>query len=1087
MEVDRKVKPGFSESVPGKLLDALLTGERFGVQAAGIPLMRSLAPDAYERLQEQNLSRVYGGDLYQALRPEAGGLERTVGGSILGGVLDPLSYISLGGLTRAGKLAQAGGTARAALRTGTKLSPKGIAAAQAPELALSLAQQARRGQRALLHIPGDIHIRGTQFFRGLDLIQSGHAAERILNRLPHTEWMMQMGKAMDTVTQRIAQTFNFPIGVPLPMWRAHKRLMSSLMGRGGARFRHTTELMEPEIRNFAAQLSKQYNMPLDESMKKLREVITASMEEFPSLQMARDAKRVVVVPGRTSFDVAVEKFHKNFPLPFGPRSPLDTPEIARMKEIHHIARSEYLNILRMEEEVLGKSMKLLVSHDQDYVLHLMTDEAKTHLREATDTVWRATSHRGRAGSGKPPLRTHASLLMRRMRFINPEVLKQNSDVLRTITDSVFPGSKHKTNLYSLLRRDMKAMEKGKLMSMKTLKLLHKQVEKDVLDADMVGRLIPAMSAQQANEWVYQHGIGRFIPKGKVQRFFEEDPTVLLAARGMRADRAIVSDQFFKEIKDPNKLLSVKADNFDDLPQWAKEAGFVPADHADMQGWFMHPDAGRWLNRIEKMEADLNPELRGFLGTYSKAINLWKSWTLAVFPSYATRNFAGNMWNYYLGSDNPLEAARGVTDAAKWFGALRKGKDFKIQTELGTTISGRQLWTEIDRLGGWGTGFISPERTKQLKEAVTSHVRMAGTSLRSFDPQVVLSRAYKKSGLGKVVGGIAPLSPKETQKLMLGLGSPNNIYLETGFRINAILDDYTRAAHILQKVRKGISIEDAVTSAKKHLFDYYDLSPREKHIFRNVFPFYSWSRKNIPFQLEAIITQPSRVARFGSALHSFHGWEQVEDERYLNSWMKEQMPLRIRTNKQTGQHEYFMFKNWLPLADVHDIINPIQWSMHSLNPFIKVPLESIFNINFFTRRQIDRMNSLFHGERDPFLGVPTPRKVSHMLKSLRPINELHTWVDNPQEMDLVSRMARLFVGKTYPLDKDRSMAELSFLLRQLSVNYQAAARAEYRKDRTSPEISRLHEKYLKDVMKLRKSFGRDKEPLQPEFDWIGGDQ
>ena len=52
--------------------------------------------------------------------------------------------------------------------------------------------------------------------------------------------------------------------------------------------------------------------------------------------------------------------------------------------------------------------------------------------------------------------------------------------------------------------------------------------------------------------------------------------------------------------------------------------------------------------------------------------------------------------------------------------------------------------------------------------------------------------------------------------------------------------------------------DANLSAKAALFDYQNLTDFEKNVLRNVAPFYSWSRFNIPLQLKNIIQQPGKV-------------------------------------------------------------------------------------------------------------------------------------------------------------------------------------------------------------------------------------
>jgi hypothetical protein len=1101
MASDRTVRPGIEESALGKLLHALGTGERFGVRAAGMPLLKSISPGAYQRLQDQDLGEVYGGDLYRALRPSAGKIEGTVGGIAVGGVLDPLSYVGLGGMTKVGKLAQVGEGLRTAGKSASALNEAGRLAMKSRPMGATFAEQARLGQRALLHTPmGNVGV--TPFWQGLDLLQSGHMAERILNKTPHTEWMMTFGKAMDRATTRLAGIFNLPVGVPLPLWRSYKKMMSSMMGTTMQTTRRFAESMEPEIRDFAQSLSKQYDMPFDKAMQGLREVLTSTMEEFPELRLAKDAKRIVAVPGRTQYDVALEKFQEHFPLPFGPRSHLDHPNVARMKEIHYLMRNAYDDILHKEQQELNRTMVLMGKRHLyneamerikptnwgDYVLHMASQEGRAALEEGAEKVWRGSGI-GPSISKRQPITSHASHIFRRMRLINPAALEESKDILSSYKFFRSAKSTRRSNLYTLLKKDLDGMQGGKLMSTRSLRMLNEMLEKDAIDPELVERLIPSMSVDQANTWIRTHGLGKLVQPGQVDNFFEADPTVLLSARGMRTDRAVLSNQFFQEITDPAKGLAVKAKNRDELPQWAKDWQIPEQPDMKRSGYYFHPDAARWLNRLEKMESDFNKDMSGFFGMYSKALNTWKAWTLAVFPSYMTRNFVGNMWNYYLGSEDPVDAANNISDAFRMMKGIAKNEKFTFKTQLGEVVNSRELWDKVDKLGGWGIGFISPDYSRSVKEVIDAHNRFSRYRLtRGWDPAVLLAREYRNTGLMKKVGGIGPLSPKETRKALLNLWSPNNAYVETGFRINSILDDYTRAAHIIQKVKQGFSVEDAVASAKKHFFDYHDLSPAEKNLFRNIFPFYSWSRKNIPFQLESIVTRPSRIARFGSAVYSFNGWDQPEEERYLNQWMKSQAPLRVRKNSKTGKYEYFVFKNWLPLADIHDIVDPIQWSLQSLNPFIKVPLETIFNINLFTRRKLDRLNSWTKGEREIVFGEKVPKKVAHLLKSLRPVNTMHQLIDNPQDLDMMSQLTRFMAGKMYTLDVDRSLQEFSYLTGQLAQDRGAALKAAQRRGLGTEEYGRINRVYLEQLKKLQEGFGVTKKPYEDRgmFDFLKGE-
>jgi hypothetical protein len=42
------------------------------------------------------------------------------------------------------------------------------------------------------------------------------------------------------------------------------------------------------------------------------------------------------------------------------------------------------------------------------------------------------------------------------------------------------------------------------------------------------------------------------------------------------------------------------------------------------------------------------------------------------------------------------------------------------------------------------------------------------------------------------------------------------------------------------------------------FDYSDLTPFERNVMKNVIPFYTFMRNNLPYQVQMALTQPNKV-------------------------------------------------------------------------------------------------------------------------------------------------------------------------------------------------------------------------------------
>jgi hypothetical protein len=274
---------------------------------------------------------------------------------------------------------------------------------------------------------------------------------------------------------------------------------------------------------------------------------------------------------------------------------------------------------------------------------------------------------------------------------------------------------------------------------------------------------------------------------------------------------------------------------------------------------------------------------------------------------------------------------------------------------------------------------------------------------------------------------------------------------------------------------GESWDDAINWVKKTQYDYHDLAPFERQFMANAFPFYAWSRKNIPAQLEAIIKNPDRIARMHSAMQGFEGSNQPEEEVFLNGWMKENFPLRIKQGKD-GKHRYFTMRNWLPLVDIGEVMNIQDMALDQATPFAKIPAELMFNINAFTRYKIDRLidNPIEglqgKGERTEFFGQRIPNYWQHIMRSNRLVNTLHDIVDNPQELEVTEMLTKTLVGRLYPFQPDRGLREFQYDVENWRKEGTRSIRSAQRTEASKEEQERLLARMTEQMMRERKDRG-----------------
>ena len=76
-----------------------------------------------------------------------------------------------------------------------------------------------------------------------------------------------------------------------------------------------------------------------------------------------------------------------------------------------------------------------------------------------------------------------------------------------------------------------------------------------------------------------------------------------------------------------------------------------------------------------------------------------------------------------------------------------------------------------------------------------------------------------------------------------------------------LENRSRAVNFIANMKRGKSVEEAAAHVAKFLFDYNDLTPRQKDYMRILMPFFTWNQKNFLLQLDMLSKNPIFFANF----------------------------------------------------------------------------------------------------------------------------------------------------------------------------------------------------------------------------------
>jgi len=458
---------------------------------------------------------------------------------------------------------------------------------------------------------------------------------------------------------------------------------------------------------------------------------------------------------------------------------------------------------------------------------------------------------------------------------------------------------------------------------------------------------------------------------------------------------------------------------------------------------------------DKMKIYESPEKWNyFLDLYDKSTNWFKATSLAIFPAYHARNVISGFWQAFLG-DSLLDAksyeesigflrasgqwAAGSTDfaqgTAKIFGKAMLGKPGRALDDFAMDLGNGVIYTaekQLEDMHSFGVfaGFYATE----MKDAAMGRVN------------------------------------KEAQGMLRKVGREFTQYgetIKTGFWVGNYFDNMHRVAHYRSMIKQGKTPFEAAMSVKKHFFNYDELTQFERTWLRRVMPFYTWTRKNIPLQLEAMITQPGKYGQLGRMVDMLQTDEVKNmDPALLPKWVNEQFGVPTRVNKKTGDMEVMMLRSWIPAMDLMSVVhtNPVHAAIRTVtslaHPIPKGLLEQHINKSFYTGKQIED----FPGEPYPggFLGLPMSKRLVHAFKTLR----LPAEIERLRRKDIEGSeltMAQRFAGASgmFPKTKAFDVAQLESRLKYDVAKRKGELRRKYN---TAKKFKDKHLiKYYKDML------------------------
>ncbi len=449
-----------------------------------------------------------------------------------------------------------------------------------------------------------------------------------------------------------------------------------------------------------------------------------------------------------------------------------------------------------------------------------------------------------------------------------------------------------------------------------------------------------------------------------------------------------------------------------------------------------PEMVGQINRITKVFTT-NKGQKEILKWYDEVTNVMKTLQTTANPAFNARNAIGEtMMNWFAGVD--LRAHKEATEILKQINQIQdvvrvgdgffyKGKPMyrivkKDMTRSFTDEATGKVITEVVRKNADAVEYI----TKATRDTMGDAITWADANTAWLDAvsnvTSVTKKINKDYGIKLYKIGENELSAHDLMDLFRtkGLGwsgiTKGNLIRNTqaaikdeirGLTGNAgqqafqtlkdtgdYIETWTRFSHFLDRLKKGMSIDDAVSDVRLYHVDYRNLTNIERTTFRRLMPYYTYMRKNLPIQMNNLLGAYNKV---GIVTHlvdsSYQTLERQNNGQPLvvDDYLREGLALPLDIDKNGN----IIYLNWnLPINDlsrlkynIGDFFNANLMDM--LSPLIRSGFEFSSNTNLRFGTPIEK----FEGEKSPLLpnveGSPqvVPKYVDYMLQQLGAVNTL----------------------------------------------------------------------------------------------------
>lgn len=279
-----------------------------------------------------------------------------------------------------------------------------------------------------------------------------------------------------------------------------------------------------------------------------------------------------------------------------------------------------------------------------------------------------------------------------------------------------------------------------------------------------------------------------------------------------------------------------------------------------------------------------------VGGYTKFHKTYATFT----PGFHVRNLIGNVFQYVLAGGQIAHYRRATEIYFEWNSAYKKGVSWKKFVKT-----------------------LSPEEQVFATKARTSTLGSGGG-------------IYSDLFQGLVPGNVIYDNPPTRALRSLGQKSDNMSRFVLGY----------------DSAVQGMSVDMAIARTKRFYFDYEDLSKLDRAA-RQFIPFWIWTSRNLPLQLQNMWLNPKPYQIYNSLVRNLRDKE-TEQEQPLPPWLQQINAFRLPGVSAYAAPDLGFTR---VQQQLEQLAMPKKFGSN-LNPLLRVPLEQALGQNLFNDEELE---------------------------------------------------------------------------------------------------------------------------------------